>query len=211
MLKRQHWLYGSSVGPPVICMQTFWLWFVTLNIVNSLNRNVAPFEFLQSGTVEHLNTRVLSLSSTSNTQLMMTWYDVLFWLRIPSAEVWLVVPRYHGGAGAWLKPDVGNIFKSKQKDEICLACYRYERNNKVKLRIFGPCIFHSVIWIHVVLLPPPSSSPWLWQYTDIHEILCHWLWSLTLLFNLLVNLLRILSQITAFQRKECNRNFLEEI
>ena len=37
--------------PRVICMQTFWLWFVTLKIVNSLNRNVAPFEFLQSGTV----------------------------------------------------------------------------------------------------------------------------------------------------------------
>ena len=210
MLKRQHWLYGSSVGPPVICMQTFWLWFVTLNIVNSLNRNVAPFEFLQSGTVSvwDLNTRDLSLSSTPDTQLMTTWHVFMRNLMlIPTAEAW----RYHAGADAWLKPDVWNIFKSKQKDEICLACYRYERNNKVKLRIFGPCIFHSVIWIHVVLLPPPSSSPWLWQYTDIHEILCHWLWSLTLLFNLLVNLLRILSQITAFQRKECNRNFLEEI
>ena len=69
-------------------------------------------------------------------------------------------------AGAWLKPDVGNIFKSKQKDEICVAWRAIDRNAIIKSNweFSVPCIFHSVIWIHVLLLPPPSTSPWLWQY-----------------------------------------------
>ena len=93
---------------------------------------------------------------------------------------------------AWRAIDTNAIIKSNWEFSV----------RAFSIRLFGFMLCSS-------LLPPPPHD---YGNTDIHEILCHWLWSLTLLFNLLVfNLLRILSQITAFQRKECNRNFLEEI
>ena len=90
---------------------------------------------------------------------------------------------------AWRAIDTNAIIKSNWEFSV----------RAFSIRLFGFMLCSS-------LLPPPPHD---YGNTDIHEILCHWLWSLTLLFNLLVNLLRILSQITAFQRKECNRNFFQ--
>ena len=114
-------------------------------------------------------------------------WEIWCWSRLPKPGGTMLVPM----------PDWSRTFEIflNQNKRMRFAWRAIDTNAIIKsnwgfsvrafsIRLFGFMLCSS-------LLPPPPHD---YGNTDIHEILCHWLWSLTLLFNLLFNLLRILSQ-----------------